>query len=102
VSAQVIAHDADVDAVFATVAVAVPVLAFEVMLFVLQTILAGRARARSAWSLAGAGIVLAAAVVAAAAGVTLGGALVVVALSPAVIVVGHEAFGRRHEGAMAG
>ena len=102
VSAQVIAHDADVDAVFAAAAVAVPVLAFEVMLFVLQTILAGRARARSAWSLAGAGVVLAAAVVAAAAGVTLGGALVVVALSPAVIVVGHEAFGRRDEGAAAG
>lgn len=95
VAAQVIAHDAHVDAVFAATAVVIPVFAFEVLLLVIGGIMAGRITGVQALSHLGAAAVLAAAVALVAAGASLGWALVVVALSPALLIVVVEATGGR-------
>jgi len=97
VASQVIAHEAHVDAVFALACVAIPVLVFEVMLFVLYTLLVGRFDPFHIWLFIGSVALLAVSVVAVTAGVSIGGALLIVAASPLVIVVGYETVGYRHQ-----
>ncbi|WP_442575200.1 low temperature requirement protein A [Microbacterium sp. F51-2R] len=97
VAAQVISHEAHVDAAFALIAVAIPVLAFEVFLFTLYTALLKVFDAFHL-SLFLAGVaVLALSVVAAAAGASIGTSLLLVAASPFVIVIGYETVGYRHQ-----
>jgi len=96
VAAQVIAHEAHVDAAFALMCVAVPVLAFEVVLFSLYTFLVQEFDGFHVWLFLGALVTLALSVVAVQAGLSIGGALLIVAASPLVIVVGFETVGYRH------
>jgi low temperature requirement protein LtrA len=97
VAAQVILHDAHVDATFAVLCVAGPVLVFELMLFTLYTLLVRQFDPFHIWLFVVAVAVLGLAVVAVDVGVSLGGALLIVAASPVVIVVGYETVGYRHE-----
>ncbi|MDQ7993181.1 MAG: low temperature requirement protein A, partial [Propionicimonas sp.] len=97
VAAQVISHDAHVEAWFALVCVAVPVLVFEVMLFALYTLLVMRFDPFHILLFTLAGILLVLSVVAVTAGASIGAALLLVAASPAVIVVGYETVGHRHQ-----
>jgi low temperature requirement protein LtrA len=97
VAAQVISHEAHVDAAFALLTVAIPVLAFEIVVFTLYALLLKEFDPFHLW-LFGAGVaVLALSVVAAAAGASIGMSLLMVAASPFVIVVGYETVGYRHE-----
>lgn len=89
VASQVIAHDAHVDAAFALASVAIPVLVFEVSLFTLYTLLVSRFDPFHIWLFVGSVALLALSVVAVTAGVSIGGALLIVAASPLVIVVGY-------------
>lgn len=96
VAAQVITHDAHVDAVFAIAWVAGPVLLYELALFVIYAILVRQFDTFHLWLFLGAAAMLAAAIAAVALGATLGAGLILVACSPAVIVVGYETVGWRH------
>ncbi|BDV30187.1 membrane protein [Microbacterium terricola] len=101
VAAQVISHEAHVDAAFALICVAVPVLVYEIMLFTLYTLLLRRFDPFHIWLFLGGVVVLAAAVLAVSAGASIGTALLIVAASPVVTVVGYETVGYRHqEGAL--
>ena len=84
---------------FAVVSVAIPVLAFEFMLFVLYGLLVMQFDPFHLWLFLGSVAVLALAVLAVGLGVSLGWALVIIACAPAVIVVGYETVGHRHEAA---
>ena len=98
IAAQAIAgHGAD--DLFAAVVVAVPVLAFELLVFVLYGLLVMEFDALHLWLLLGSAAVLAIAVLAVGLGASLGAALVIIACSPAVIVVGYETVGHRREAA---
>jgi low temperature requirement protein LtrA len=96
VASQVIAGHAGVDATFGVLAVAVPVLAFEVMIFALYAVLVMQFDPFHFWLFLGSVAVLAAAVVAVSLGASLGVSLIVIALSPTVIIVGYETVGWRH------
>jgi low temperature requirement protein LtrA len=96
VAAQAIAHHGEVDAEFAMWAVALPVLLYEVMLFTIYSLMAREIDVFHFWLFAGCVATLAAALAAVALGATLGVGLVMVACSPAVIVVGYEVVGWRH------
>lgn len=98
VAANVLAHDAHVDAVFALLCVAVPVLVFVVSLFTLYTLLVREFDPFHVWLVLGALALIAASVVAVGMGASIGASLVILALSPVVIVVGYETVGHRHEG----
>lgn len=100
VTAQVISHEANVDAAFAIVCVAAPVLAFEVVQLVLHTLLVRQVQPLRIWLTLGAAALLAASVIAAAAGASSGVALLIVAASPVVLVVGYETAGYRREEAV--
>lgn len=97
VAAQVISHEAHVEEWFALVCVAVPVLAFEVVLFALYSLLVRRFDPFHLLLFTGAGLLLVAAVAAVAFGASIGVSLLLVAASPAVIVVGYETVGHRHQ-----
>jgi low temperature requirement protein LtrA len=96
VAAQVISHEAHVDASFALTCVAVPVLVFEVVLFALYSYLVDEFDPFHVWLFLGAVVMLALSVIAVQAGLSIGGALLIVAASPLVIVVGFETVGHRH------
>ncbi|WP_345802041.1 low temperature requirement protein A [Microbacterium sp. AZCO] len=97
VAAQVISHHAEVDASFALLTVAIPVLAFEVFVFSLYSYLLRTFDPFHVWLFLGGVAVLVLSVVAAAAGASIGTALLLVAASPFVIVVGYETIGFRHQ-----
>jgi len=100
VAAQVISHEAHVDATFALMSVAVPVLVFEVVLFSLYTFLVKEFDPFHVWlSIAGVAV-LVLSVIAIQAGLSIGGSLLIVAASPLVIVVGYETVGYRHQAAV--
>ncbi|KHK98647.1 membrane protein [Microbacterium mangrovi] len=96
VAAQAIAHHGEAGAVFATWAVAAPVLVFEVMLFVIYSLMVREIDPFHVWMFAGCVVMLAVAVIAVQLGASLGVGLVLIACSPAVIVVGYELGGWRH------
>jgi low temperature requirement protein LtrA len=99
IAAQVIAGHSEADEMFAVVAVAIPVLAFELSLFVLYGVLVMQFDPLHLWLFLGSAAVLALAVLAVGLGASLGWALVIIACAPAVIVVGYETVGHRHEAA---
>lgn len=95
-AAQAIARHGEVGAASAMWAVTVPVLLYEVMLFVIYSLMTREIDALHFWLFAGCIATLAVAVLAVQFGASLGVGLIVVACSPAVIVVGFEAGGWRH------
>lgn len=96
VAAYVISHEAHVDAVFAALCIAIPVLGFETMLFVLYSILLMQVDPFHVWLYLGVIAFLAAGVAAVAFGATLGVGILLIACSPVVVVVGYETVGWRH------
>ncbi len=97
VAAQVIAGHAPVDTTFAVLTVAIPVLAFEIMVFVLYSLLVMEVDPFHLWLFLGSVAVLAVAVLAVTLGASVGVALIVIACSPTVIIVGYETIGHRHQ-----
>ena len=97
VAAYVIEGHAEVGTVGAILAVAVPVMIFSVALFALYTALFRAIDPFHIALFAGTLLVLALAVWLAAAGASIGLCLIIVTLSPAVIVVGYETLGYRHQ-----
>jgi low temperature requirement protein LtrA len=77
--------------------VGIPVLVFSACLFGLYAFLIRELDPFHIWLMAGCAAVLIAAVVLAASGVSLGECLLIVMLAPAVVVVGFETIGHRHE-----
>lgn len=73
-----------------------PVLAYELMVFVIYSLMTREVDRLHFWLFAGCVVALAAAVAAVQLGASLGVGLVIVACSPAVIVVGYELVGWRH------
>ncbi|MDY0909159.1 low temperature requirement protein A [Microbacterium sp. CFBP9034] len=101
VAANVIAHpDGHVGAEFALLTVAVPVLVFEVALFTIYSLLVREFDPFHLWLFLGAVAMLALSVLAVMLGATIGVALLILACSPIVIVVGYEAVGHRHQAAV--
>ena len=96
VAAYVISHDAHVDPVFAAMSIAIPVLGFETMLFVLYALLLMQIDVFHVWLYLGVIAVLAAGVGAVAIGATLGVGILLIACSPIVVVVGYETVGWKH------
>ena len=80
----------------ATLAVAIPVLVFSTVLFLLYTYLVHQGDPFHGLLAAGTVLLLAAAVVVAAAGGSIGTCLILITLSPTVVVVGFETVGHRH------
>ncbi|WP_404432091.1 low temperature requirement protein A [Microbacterium lacus] len=97
VAAYVISDEAHVDATFALLCVAVPVLVFEFSLLALYTLLVREFDPFHFWLFLGSVGVLGVSVIAVLSGATIGVALVILACSPIVIVVGYELVGHRHE-----
>lgn len=96
VAAYVISGHAHVDAVFAAVSIAVPVLAFETLLFVLYALLVLQVDLFHVWLYLGVIAVLAAGVAAVALGASIAVGILIIACSPVVVVVGYETVGWRH------
>jgi low temperature requirement protein LtrA len=83
----------------AVASVAVPVLVFSVVLFLLYTYLVHEGDPFHIGLFVGTVVALVASVWLAAAGAPIGVSLIVIALSPAVVVVGYETIGHRHQAA---
>lgn len=99
VAALFIEQKAQVTAIGAVLAVAVPVVGFLGLLHALSFYLVRRFRALDAWLLIASGGVAVAAVIAAAAGVSVAACLVILTLAPTVTVVAYEVLGYRHQAA---
>ncbi len=97
VAANVLSHEAHVDAVFALLCVAIPLLVFELTLFTVYSVLVREFDPFHLWLLLGALVVLASSIVVALLGGSIGASVVGLAMSPVVIVVGYELVGHRHE-----
>jgi low temperature requirement protein LtrA len=97
VAAYVIDGHAEVDVLGAIVSVTVPMLIFSIALFSLYTYLVRAFDPLHVGLFAGTVGMLLLAVVLAAAGASIGFCLLVVTLSPAVVVVGYETVGHRHQ-----
>lgn len=96
VAAYVISDHAHVDAVFAAMTIALPVLAFETLLFVLYALLVMEVDLFHVWLFLGVIAVLAIGVGAVVLGASLGVGILLIACSPLVVVVGYETVGWRH------
>ncbi|MFF1634248.1 low temperature requirement protein A [Leifsonia sp. NPDC058248] len=99
VAAFVVEGEAEIGTTGAVLTIAVPVLVFSVVLFLLYTYLMHEGDPFHIGLFLGTVGMLAAAVWAAAAGAPLGVSLVLITLSPAVVVVGYEIVGHRHQAA---
>lgn len=99
VVAYLVEGEAEIGVTAAIVSVAAPVLLFSVVLFLLYTYLLHEGDRFHIGLFAGTVATLVAAVWLAAAGGSLGLSLVLVTLSPAVVVVGYEMVGYRHQAA---
>ncbi|WEO78766.1 low temperature requirement protein A [Cryobacterium sp. SO2] len=97
VSAYVIEGRSSIGVVGAILAVAVPALLFSITMFTLYTFLLRTFDPFHIALLAGTVLLLVAAILLATAGASLGVCLLVVTFSPAVVVVGFEVVGRRHQ-----
>jgi low temperature requirement protein LtrA len=96
VAAYVISGEAHVDAVFAAWSIAIPVLAFETMLFVLYSLLLLQVDLFHVWLYLGVIAFLVAGVAVVALGASIAVGILVIACSPVVVVVGYETVGWRH------
>jgi hypothetical protein len=99
VAALVIEGHSELAAFGAIVAVAVPVLAFTIIVFLLYAYVVRQRDPFHMWLFAGTVVLLALAITLAAFGASLGLCLILVTLAPAVIVVGYETIGWRHQAA---
>jgi low temperature requirement protein LtrA len=97
VAAFVIQGTSELGTLGATLAVAIPVLVFSIVLFLLYTYLVHQGDAFHILLFAGTVVLLAAAVVVAVVGGSIGTCLILITLSPLVVVVGFETIGHRHE-----
>lgn len=88
--------EAHVDPTFAILTIAIPVLAFETLLFALYALLVMQFDWFHLWLYLGVVAFLTAGVLAVAAGASLGVGILLIAISPAVVVVGYETVGWRH------
>ena len=100
VAAYVIEGESELGHVGAVLAVAIPVLIFCVALFALYGFLVGTFDPFHIGLMAGCIAVVLLAVAVTAAGASIGAGLIIVMLAPAVIVVGYETIGHRHEARM--
>lgn len=100
VAAQVISHEAHVDATFALLCVAVPVLVVELMVFALYGLLSREFNVLHLVLLIAGALILVASVAAVAIGASIGVALLIAAASPVAIVVGYETVGYRYQAAL--
>ncbi|CAN5471089.1 low temperature requirement protein A [soil metagenome] len=100
VAAYVIEGHAAVGTLAAIVAVAVPVLVFSIALFGLYGYLVRQFDPLHVWLFAGTVVMLLAAIGLAVAGASIGLCLMIITLSPAVVIVGYELVGHRHETVM--
>jgi low temperature requirement protein LtrA len=100
VAAYVLEGKSVIGMVGAVVAVAVPVLIFSIALFSLHWYLLRRFDPLHIGLFAGTVAMLVLAILLAAQGVPLGWCLLVVTLSPAVVIVGYETVGHRHQAQM--
>lgn len=96
VAAYVMSGEAHVDAVFAAWSIAIPVLAFETLLFVLYSLLLLQVDSFHVWLYLGVIAFLVAGVAVVALGASLGVGILLIACSPVVVVVGYETVGWRH------
>lgn len=96
VAANVIAHHAHVDATFAVLTIAIPVLVYETFLFGIYALTVMQFDPFHIWLYLGSVAALAAGVAAVMMGASLGVALLLIACAPAVVVVGYETVGWRH------
>ena len=99
VVAYLVEGEAEIGVTGAIVSVAAPVLLFSVVLFLLYTYLVHEGDPFHLALFAGTVVMLVAAVWIAAAGGSLGLSLLLVTLSPAVVVIGYETVGYRHQAA---
>jgi hypothetical protein len=100
VAAYVVEGVAHIGVFGAVLSVAVPVLVFSTALFVLYGFLVGHWDPFHIALFLGTVLVLVLAVVLAAGGTSLGVCLLVVTAAPAVVVVGYELLGYRHQAAV--
>lgn len=96
VAAYVIEGVSSVGVVGAVVAVAVPVLLFELCLFALYTYMVQEFDTFHILLITATIALVISAVVLAAAGASIGACLIIIALSPAIVVVGYETIGYKH------
>ncbi|MCU1470438.1 MAG: putative rane protein [Glaciihabitans sp.] len=99
VASDVIAGHAKIGIVGAVLSIAIPVLVFSIMLFLLYTYLLQMGDPFHIGLFSGTVAVLAGAVVLAALGAPLGISLILITFSPIVIVLGYEIVGHRHTSA---
>lgn len=97
VVAYVVEGDSQIGVTGAVVSIAVPVVAFALISLALYAYLVRQWDALHIALVAGTVVLLVVAVVLAVAGAPIGVCLVIVTLSPAVIVVGYETLGYRHQ-----
>ncbi|MER7797712.1 low temperature requirement protein A [Microbacterium sp. NPDC096154] len=97
VAATVIRHEAHIDAVAALLTIVVPVGLFIVGLFTVYTVLLARFDPFHVVLTAGSVAALIASLIAVAAGASLSAGIAIVALAPAVVIVGYETIGHRHQ-----
>ncbi|MDW4573186.1 low temperature requirement protein A [Microbacterium sp. M3] len=100
VAANVIAHVAHVDATFAVLSIAIPVLVYETFLFGIYALTVMQFDPFHLWLYLGSVAALVASVIAVSLGASLGVALLFIACAPAIVVVGYETVGWRHGAAM--
>ena len=96
VAAYFIEHETQISPLAAVLSVALPVGAFLGLTYALYYYLVRRFKAFQVWLLLGTAAVVAVTVTAALSGVSMARCLVVLALAPAVTVVGYEVLGYRH------
>ena len=96
VAAYFIEHETQISPLAAVLSVALPVGAFLGLTYALYYYLVRRFKAFQVWLLIGTAAVVAVTVTAALSGVSMARCLVVLALAPAVTVVGYEVLGYRH------
>ena len=99
VAAYVIEGVAHIDAVAAMLTVVVPVAIYSIALFTLYSVLLRQFDPFHILLFIGSLVMLVIAVWAVAAGASMGTGIVLTALSPAVVVVGYETIGHRHQAA---
>jgi low temperature requirement protein LtrA len=95
VAANVISHHAHVDATFAVLSIAIPVLVYLTFLFGIYAVTMMQFDLLYVWLYLGAVAALALSVVAVSLGASLGTSLLLIACAPAVVVVGYETAGWR-------
>jgi low temperature requirement protein LtrA len=96
-AAEFISGESHIGATATVLTVALPVFLFELTLVAIYSLLLRTADSYHIWIFGAAAVLLVSAVVAVGLGASVGGTLLLVAASPALIVVAYETVGYRHE-----